>query len=80
VTGKFTLSFLPDCVDTHAVPLDDAERAQVLSRLERLHNLINELERMVATSADRQRTRDRMRRELNAMKDAFRIIGTHDPT
>jgi hypothetical protein len=61
------------------VPFDEAERAQVISRLERLHNLINELEHMVATSADRQRIRDRMRNELDAMKEAIRVLGTHDP-
>jgi hypothetical protein len=60
------------------MPMNENEKAQVLSRLDRLHQLINELERMVATTADRQRIRDRMRRELDATKDAIRILGTHD--
>jgi tRNA C32,U32 (ribose-2'-O)-methylase TrmJ len=58
--------------------MDDAEKAQVLSRLDRINHLINELERMVATTADRQRIRDRMRREVDAAKEAVRILGTHD--
>jgi hypothetical protein len=58
--------------------MDEEEKAQVLSRIDRLHQLINELERMVATTADRQRIRDRMRRELDATKNAIRILGAHD--
>src|SRR5580765_3999531 len=59
--------------------LDHVEKAQVLARLDRIHRLINELERMVATTADRQRIRDRMRREVDAAKDAIRVLGAHDP-
>jgi hypothetical protein len=59
--------------------LDHVEKAQVIARLDRIHRLINELERMVATTADRQRIRDRMRREVDATKDAIRVLGTHDP-
>jgi hypothetical protein len=58
--------------------LDHVEKAQVIARLDRIHRLINELERMVATTADRQRIRDRMRREVDATKDAIRVLGTHD--
>jgi len=61
------------------MPLDHVEKAHVLARLDRIHRLINELERMVATTADRQRIRDRMRREVDATKDAIRVLGAHDP-
>ena len=60
------------------MPVDD-DKAQVLYRLDRIKRLITELERMVATTADRQRIRDRMRREVDATKEAIRILGTHDP-
>src|SRR5215831_16338243 len=59
--------------------LDHVEKAHVLARLDRIHRLLNELERMVATTADRQRIRDRIRREVEATKDAIRVLGTHDP-
>jgi len=60
------------------MPLDSVEKAQVLSRLKRLDQLIDDLERMVATTAERANIRDRMRREIDATRRALRIHSTHD--
>jgi ribosome-associated translation inhibitor RaiA len=57
---------------------DDAERAQILSRLERLQALMTELESVAATVTDRQRVRDRMKHEIEAAKETVRVLGTHD--
>jgi DNA invertase Pin-like site-specific DNA recombinase len=61
------------------MPLDDAERAQVLSRVERLQLLLDQLEHASGAAAERVRIRERMRRELDAAKEAIRTLGTHDP-
>ena len=58
--------------------LDQAERAQVVARLKRLDELINDLEHMVSTAAERANIRDRMRREIDATRKALRILTTHD--
>jgi hypothetical protein len=54
--------------------VDNTERAYVLARLERLHTLVNQLER--ATFVARRPVWVRMRRELNAAKKAVRSIRT----
>jgi len=60
------------------MPLDDAEKAQVMSRLERMQSLLAELERTQNDRA-RQTLRERLHRELNAAKKAVTTFGTHDP-
>jgi hypothetical protein len=54
--------------------LDDAETAQVLSRLERIQHLMHELEHVAATAIDRQKVRDRIHREIAAAKEAVRVL------
>jgi DNA invertase Pin-like site-specific DNA recombinase len=58
--------------------IDDAEKAQILSRVERLQALMAELEQ-AATALDRATIRDRMKRELEAAKQAVKQLGTHNP-
>jgi hypothetical protein len=58
--------------------VDAAEKAQIVSRLERIQALMKDLDRVAATAADRQRVRDRMSRELEAAKEAVRLLGMTD--
>ena len=58
--------------------VDAAEKAQIVSRLERIQALMKDLDRVAATAADRQRVRDRMSRELEAAKEAVRLLGMID--
>ena len=58
--------------------VDAAEKAQIVSRLERIQALMRDLDRVAATAADRQRVRDRMSRELEAAKEAVRLLGMTD--
>jgi hypothetical protein len=60
------------------VALPDAEKADVLSRLERIRELMNQLETITA-DARRREVRDKVRQELDATKQAIRLLGTHDP-
>jgi uncharacterized membrane protein YccC len=60
------------------MPLD-VEKAKILSRIERLQALMTELEQVAATALDRATIRDRMKRELEAAKQAIRQLGAHDP-
>jgi len=60
------------------VALPDAEKAEVLSRLERIRELMNQLETITA-DARRREVRDKVRQELDATKQAIRLLGTHDP-
>ena len=62
-----------------AVPLDDAEKAQILSRIERLHKLITDLEQAATDPITRAKIRDRMRQELEAARIAVQRFGTQDP-
>jgi hypothetical protein len=55
--------------------VDAAEKAQIVSRLERIQALMKDLDRVAATAADRQLVRDRMSRELEAAKEAVRLLG-----
>jgi hypothetical protein len=57
--------------------VDDAEKALVLSRLERIHALMDEMEKAQSDHA-RHVLRDRVRRELEAAKIALKTLGTHD--
>lgn len=60
--------------------IDAAEKAQIVSRLERIQALMKDLNQMAATASDRQRVRDRMSRELEAAKEAVRLLGMSDRT
>ena len=60
------------------MPQADGEEAQVLSRLERLKHLVLELDQLAGDSAERQRVRDRMHREIDATKKAVNKLATHD--
>jgi hypothetical protein len=55
----------PQFVQTLPVPLDNVERAMVLSRIERMQRLLEDLEG-TRSDADRERLRDRLRREMAA--------------
>ena len=60
--------------------IDDAEKAQILSRIERLQKLLADLEHVSATALERANIRDRMRQELEAFRVAVRTLDTRDPT
>jgi hypothetical protein len=62
------------------MPIDDAERAQILSRIERLQSLLADLEHVSTTALERAKIRDRMRQELEAARATVRTLGTRDPT
>ena len=62
------------------MPLDPSEKALILARLERLHTLLDRLDRISVDIAERKQLRARMRRELNAAKKAVKTITTHEPT
>ena len=58
--------------------IEHAEREKkVLSRIERLEQLLTELEH-VSTPLERAKIRERMRQELAAARVAIRTLGTHD--
>jgi HAMP domain-containing protein len=57
--------------------VDSAARAYILARLERLHTLLNQLDK--ATNLATRPVWMRMRRELNAAKKAVRRIPANRP-
>jgi len=61
------------------MPLDDAERATWLSQIERMQQLVQDLER-ASNTADHQRLRDRLRRERATAKDTLRVRASNDQT
>ena len=60
------------------MPLGAAEKALILARLERLHTLLDRMERVSPDLVERKHLRDRMRRELNAAKKTVKTFATHD--
>jgi len=60
--------------------LDEAEKAQILSRIERLQKLLTDLEQSATTALERAKIRERMRQELAAARSAVRMLGKDDPT
>jgi hypothetical protein len=60
------------------MPLHAAEKALILARLERLHTLLDRMDRGATDLVERKHLRARMRRELNAAKKAVKTIATHD--
>jgi hypothetical protein len=57
--------------------VDEIEKAQILSRIERLQALLKQLEK--ATATERVTFRDRASRELKAAKEMIKALKTHDP-
>ena len=62
------------------MPLDDSEKALILSRVERVDAMLADLERSAYAPLERAIIRDRMRRELEALKQAIKRLSTNDPT
>ena len=60
------------------MPLDDAEKAQILSRIERLQRLITDLEQTSVSALDRAKIRERMKQELEAARLAVQRFSSHD--
>jgi hypothetical protein len=58
--------------------IDPAEKAEVLSRLERLHELLAALDKVTGDTTERRKLRERMQRELDAAKTTVRTFTTHD--
>ena len=68
--------------DWHTLPpmsVDNAEKAHILARLERLQTLLDHLEKVTIDLAERKQVRIRIRRQLDAAKKAVRTLATHDP-
>ena len=63
------------------MPIDAAEKALILARLERLHTLLNQLDKATKDLTARKRVRMHIRRELEAAKRAVKTLSTttHDP-
>jgi len=59
--------------------VDNAEKAHILARLERLQTLLDHLEKVTIDLAERKQVRTRIRRQLDAAKKAVRTLATHDP-
>jgi hypothetical protein len=60
------------------MPLDAAEKALILARLERMHTLLDRLDKVSIDLVERKQLRARMRRELSAAKKAVKTFATHD--
>jgi hypothetical protein len=60
------------------MPLDAAEKALILARLERMHTLLDRLEKASMDLVERKRLRARVRREIDAAKKAVKTFATHD--
>jgi hypothetical protein len=60
------------------MPLDAAERALILARLERMHTLLDRLDKVSIDLVERKQLRARVRRELSAAKKAVKTFATHD--
>lgn len=51
----------------------------ILARLERLHTLLNQLDRATRDLGERKKVRAHIRRELQAAKKAVKTLTTHEP-
>ena len=60
------------------MPLDAAEKAHILARLERMHTLLDRLKKVSIDVVERKQLRARMLRELNAAKKAVKTFATHN--
>ena len=60
------------------MPLDDAEKAQILSRIERLQRLMTDLEQTSVSALDRAKIRERMKQELEAARLAVQRFSSRD--
>jgi hypothetical protein len=54
--------------------VDPAEKAMILARLERLHTLLNQLDKATADLTRHKKVRAHIRRELQAAKKAVRTL------
>ncbi len=59
------------------VPIGDVERAMLLSRIERMQQLMDELEETV-DAIGRARLRERLKREMRAAREAVKVLATAD--
>ena len=57
-----------------------SEQAEIAANLERLRQLVTELEGLAGDSAERRRVRERMYKEIDAAKETARTFATHDNT
>ena len=60
------------------MPVDPAEKAMILARLERLHTLLEQLDKATRDLSERKKVRAHIQRELNAAKKAVKTLATHD--
>ena len=60
------------------MPVDPAEKAMILARLERLHTLLEQLDKATRDLSERKRVRAHIQRELKAAKKAVKTLTTHD--
>jgi hypothetical protein len=60
------------------MPLAD-DKADMLSRLDHIRQLMNQLDTATA-DARRRDISEQVRQELDAAKSALRLLGTHDPS
>lgn len=73
------MTFLTEAGTLSAMSVDNAEKALILARLERLRTLLDHLDQVSIDLLERKHVRTRMRRELEAAKKAVKTLATHDP-
>lgn len=59
--------------------VDPAEKAMILARLERMHTLLNQLDKATSDVTKHKKVRAHIRRELQAAKRAVKTLSTDDP-
>jgi hypothetical protein len=62
------------------MPIAADEKALILARLERLHTLLDQLDKATKDLREHRKVRTHIRRELEAAKKAVKTLTTHDPT
>ena len=76
--ARICCSFLQSGLILRDMPLDSTEKAHILARHERMHTLLDRLDKVSIDIVERKQLRARMRRELNAAKKAVKTFATHD--
>ena len=61
------------------MPVHRAEKAMILARLERLHTLLNQLDKTTTNPGAHKKVCAHIRRELKAAKKAVRTLTTLEP-
>ena len=74
------MTFLTEAGTLSTMSADNAEKALILARLERLNTLLDHLDKVSIDLIERKHVRTRMRRELEAAKRAVKTLATHDPS